>query len=196
MPTSDYRNIPEIIRLVHEQYPYNQSILDIGVGYGKYGALLREYLDVFGHHENFGSRSHVIDGIEACGRYIQEHQRAIYDNITIGDARDIVPRFPSRLYDVILLLDVLEHFSKEDGLKLLKECARVGLTTIIATPAEFGEQGAVYENEYERHLSVWTTTEICEAFAPLSCGIEGLGIAGGIIVVSNPTTVLNRTNKR
>ena len=44
MPTSWYQAVPAIIDLVHMDGP--QSILDIGVGFGKYGVLLRESIDI------------------------------------------------------------------------------------------------------------------------------------------------------
>ncbi len=44
MPTSDLHNIAPVISVMSRLNP--RSVLDIGCGFGKYGVLLREYLDV------------------------------------------------------------------------------------------------------------------------------------------------------
>lgn len=40
MPTSWYNVIPEILSLIEKHKP--RSILDIGIGFGKYGVLIRK----------------------------------------------------------------------------------------------------------------------------------------------------------
>ncbi|MGF9965198.1 hypothetical protein [Bacillus rhizoplanae] len=44
MPSSIYQAIPDILQHIIVEEP--MSILDVGVGFGKYGLLLREALDV------------------------------------------------------------------------------------------------------------------------------------------------------
>ena len=44
MPSSSPIHIPIVISIVRQMQP--QSLLDIGVGFGKWGHLFREYLDV------------------------------------------------------------------------------------------------------------------------------------------------------
>ena len=51
MPTSYPHQINEIVRLVLAVNP--ASLLDIGVGFGKYGFLAREYLELFGESEQY-----------------------------------------------------------------------------------------------------------------------------------------------
>ena len=43
MPTSQFRQLNEIVEAIVFSKP--RSVLDIGVGYAKYGVLTREYLD-------------------------------------------------------------------------------------------------------------------------------------------------------
>jgi ubiquinone/menaquinone biosynthesis C-methylase UbiE len=45
MPTSYLNNIPDIITAIKSQNP--KSILDVGCGFGKYGFLIREYLELW-----------------------------------------------------------------------------------------------------------------------------------------------------
>ena len=53
-----------------------------------------------------------IDGIEACPEYITPHHKLIYNNIYIGDALNIIHTIKQN-YDLILLIDIFEHFSYE-----------------------------------------------------------------------------------
>jgi SAM-dependent methyltransferase len=147
MPTSYFSHIGLIIDIMIRLKP--KSILDVGVGYGKFGMLAREFVD----YAHFQKREIKIDGIEIFAPYIQDGQRFYYDNIFNDDALKIIPSLGR--YDLILILDVLEHFSKANGERLLNECLKHGGHLIIVTPLEMGIQEAVYGNKNERHLFQW-----------------------------------------
>ena len=86
MPSSQHQQISKIIDYVMTIDP--KSVLEIGVGFGKYGLLCREYLEFWKGDvdwqlpikENWERR---IDGIEAFESYINKHQDYIYDNLYI-----------------------------------------------------------------------------------------------------------------
>jgi SAM-dependent methyltransferase len=153
MPSSSIFQIPLIIERSVALDP--KSVLDIGIGFGKYGYLLREYLDVMRYRYRKNEWVTRIDAIEAHPDYVLTLHQYIYDDIYIGNAAESIKKFPDKFYDLILVIDVLEHFEKEVGLAFLSECKRVGKTTIICTPVNFFEQGAVFNNEYEIHKSVF-----------------------------------------
>ena len=89
------------------------SLLDIGLGNGKIGFLARDLLDtILGQRYKKEEWEIRIDGVEVFPDYIQEFQKAIYDNIIIGDAFDVID--PLGSYDLIFLGDVLEHFEKKE----------------------------------------------------------------------------------
>jgi hypothetical protein len=83
-------------------------------------------------------------------------QRAIYDRIFIGNALDILPQFGADSYDLVLLVDVLEHFSRAEGEKVIAECRRVGRVLIVSTPRVFWHQEDSWGNPFERHQSLWS----------------------------------------
>jgi hypothetical protein len=95
------------------------SVLDIGSGFGKYGVLCREYLELWdGRQEyNFLRR---IDGVEAFKNYITPLHKFIYNNIYTENIIDLVKKL-DYTYDLVLLTDVLEHFTKDEGEWLLKK---------------------------------------------------------------------------
>ena len=73
--------------------------------------------------------------------------------------------FADNSFDVILILDVIEHLTKENGLKLLEEAKRVANKKIVIfTPLWWTSnlyymndpQSAYYGNKYEEHQSLWS----------------------------------------
>jgi len=72
----------------------------------------------------------------------------------IGDAIDILSKLKTN-YDLILLIDVLEHFEKDRGATLLKECARIGRNILVATPHNIGTQMDAFGNPFEIHKFQW-----------------------------------------
>lgn len=138
MPSSFRENIPDILKEIEKANP--KTILDIGFGRGKYGLLVREYYPDM-----------QIDGLEVFNAYIGEVQRAIYGKVyqeNIFEMKEI----PA--YDLYLIIDVIEHWDKEKAHELLKKLTKHG-DVLISTPRAVGEQGAVYGNEWERHVSQW-----------------------------------------
>ena len=72
---------------------------------------------------------------------------------------DALLKIPSRKYDLVLALAILEHFSKEEGISFLNELRRIGRRIILSVPKEWHDQ-VVPENEFETHRSHWTDTEL------------------------------------
>jgi 2-polyprenyl-3-methyl-5-hydroxy-6-metoxy-1,4-benzoquinol methylase len=164
MPSSRPELIPFVINLVMQLQP--RSILEIGTGFGKYGMLFREYLDIWAAASNParlkpGNWQVRIDGIEYFESYITDLQRHIYDRIIIGDAMEEIDKLPS--YDLVFLGDVIEHFPKEDGQLLLKKCLiHANRTVLVTTPNYFNPQGPEYGNAKETHHCLWTREDFAQ----------------------------------
>jgi SAM-dependent methyltransferase len=158
MPTSPWSNLPKIIGIIMDLRPYPSRVLDVGIGYGKYGLLCREYISYWNSSKE--PREVIVDGVEAFEEYIGELQRNIYDNIFIGDALEVLPLMPDNSYDLILLIDVLEHFEREAGIRVIAECRRVGKAVLVSTPRKFFLQEDSWGNPYERHKSLWSKKDL------------------------------------
>jgi SAM-dependent methyltransferase len=152
MPSSHPYQLNEILELIIETNP--GKLLDIGTGFGKYGFLSREYLELWDPDAVYGSHKRQIDGIEAFEPYLTPLHRLIYDRIFTGDAREVLPVLSDR-YDLILMIDVFEHFTHEDGLKVLEECRRCGRNILISVPRILSVQEEVHGNPYETHRYNW-----------------------------------------
>lgn len=152
MPTSHRQQIPDILDLIELSHP--QRLLDIGIGFGKYGLLTREYLEIWEKHDQYGVWQVKLDGIEGFPDYIRPWHKEIYDDIFLGDARTIVPTLTTR-YDMTLIIDVLEHFTYADGWELIQHLEAHTRNILISTPKYVGVQGAEFGNDYEIHRFQW-----------------------------------------
>jgi hypothetical protein len=152
MPSSFLYQIVPVMNAVIELDP--RSILDIGVGWGKYALLCREYLETPGPDGNLLSFERRIDGIEVYEKYLNPVQRSLYSSLYVGNALEVTASL-SRRYDLALLIDVLEHFSQADGVRLLERLSCVADGILIAMPKEYAQSGS-FPNPYERHLFLWS----------------------------------------
>jgi len=152
MPSSHYFQLNEIVDLISLTDP--GKLLDIGVGFGKYGLLAREYLELWKDGGDYQKWVRQIDGIEAFKPYLTPVHKFIYNNIFIGNALDILPDLKDR-YDLILMIDVFEHFTYQDGMNLFRECRKKGKNILISVPITMSAQEAVFGNEFETHKYAW-----------------------------------------
>lgn len=157
MPSSMSHKISPVLEIILASSP--RSVLDVGPGFGKYGVLCREYLDLDSRDPQGAyppPRKIRLDCIEACDRYISPIHRYVYDTVYLGDALDVLPTLPEPTYDLALALDVLEHFSPEDGRRFVQLLLRVARMVLVVTPSRWAQQGAVFVNPFETHRSFWT----------------------------------------
>lgn len=153
MPVSLPRHIPKTVDVLWRLRP--RSILEIGPGFGMYGVLARQYLEVWCAPVPYGERFVTIDCVEIHEPYITDLHRAVYDNIRVADGAEFVKTVPDGCYDLVLLLDVLEHFDRETGTQLLADCRRIARHTLVNVPYPPGPQGTVFGNPHEAHVSSW-----------------------------------------
>lgn len=157
MPSSRPNLIPTVIHVIRQLRP--KSILDVGVGFGKWGHLFREYTDILESEHDPARYQRAnwqvrIDGIEGFPDYITEMHRFLYNDIHLGNASQLIKTLPD--YDIIFMGDVIEHFTLEAGMQFLKDAlARTNKATLISTPKFETEQDELCGNELERHRSLW-----------------------------------------
>ena len=155
MPSSQIENISTVVGWIADLQP--KSILDIGVGFGKYGVLTREYTDIREGRYHREDWKVTIDGIEIFDGYYNPIWE-IYDRVYCQDAVALLPHLKN--YELILLCDVIEHFEKPVGESVLRECIRMATkAVIVSTPSGSYSQGDMFNNDFERHKSEWTIND-------------------------------------
>jgi hypothetical protein len=161
MPSSRPTTIPVVIHLLRQLRP--QSILDVGVGFGKWGHLFREYTDIneAEREPNRYQRQHWqvrIDGIEGHAPYLTEMHRYLYNEVHVGDARSVLAGLP--IYDLVFLGDIIEHFDKPAGIDLLQlALEHAAKAVVVSTPKFETDQENLCGNELERHRSLWAARD-------------------------------------
>jgi hypothetical protein len=158
VPVSIWLGIEDTLQTIVERRP--SCVLDAGAGFGMWGMLLRQYLDVWNGRVQRTDWTTLIDGIEIDERRVQPHARHLYTEILVGDIRTVVPRRAAELrYDVILFGDVIEHLPKEDGRALLD--AAIALAeelVVLRIPLGDGWRREGRE-EPDHHRSQWYVSD-------------------------------------
>lgn len=146
-------NMSRIAQIVRRVQP--RSVLDIGIGFGKFGVIFREYLDILPGRYDKSEWLTRIDGVEVHKPYLTPLHEYIYDNVYETDIWELA--WPQH-YDLVFMGDVIEHFTKPDALDLLK-ILRTKLM-LISTPIGVDKKGSSYRgNTHEEHKHIWTLDE-------------------------------------
>lgn len=151
MPSSHTFQLNEIMELVILTDP--KSILDIGCGNGKYGLLCHERLNLW-DTDDLNNKRVTIDAIEGFPKYITPVHQFIYDKIYLNEVFEALKNI-NKQYDLILLIDVLEHFTEERGERLVSECLNLSRNLVISTPKNIGHQEEAFHNPLEVHRAQW-----------------------------------------
>jgi hypothetical protein len=155
MPVSDYNHISDVLHVVAQFNP--KSVLDVGVGFGKWGVLCREVIDVYQGRLSSSEWQTKIDGVEIFEAYRNSVWSLAYDQVLIGNIFDLIDEMPK--YDLTLLCDVIEHFEKKEGLLLLEKLLAHSKIVVLTSPRGYHVQGAAWGNDHERHLSGWSQND-------------------------------------
>lgn len=152
MPYSDIWNVPVVMGWVSALQP--KRVLDVGVGFGKYGFLCREALEL--SHNRYHRRDWQvrIEGVEIFSEYHTPNWDYAYDKVHIGPAEQVIPTLES--FDVGLFCDVIEHFEKPVGQRVLDALLGRCRQVIVSTPVVFMPQTTTFENEAENHVSFFS----------------------------------------
>ena len=164
MPSSNLAVAPAVLHLIWERRPEGRplQLVDVGPGWGKYGLLVREYVDPSAH----------LAAVEAWAPYVERHPlRAIYDQVLTVDVLEALnlharrgdpdthaaatARSALQLADVVLLADVIEHLPKPQALDLLD---LIPGWAVISTPRDYFHNGEGLPPT-EDHVSHWTLAD-------------------------------------
>ncbi len=90
--------------------------------------------------------------------YEEAARKARHEEVIHADVAGV--DFEEKSFDAVVLLDVIEHLPKEEGLGLLEKMERWAKQKVIVfTPNGFLRQGHYDENPLMEHRSGWTTAE-------------------------------------
>jgi len=147
--------------LAAQVLPGCESLLDVGCG-------ANSPIKEFSKHI---PRSVGVDGflpsIETA------RKQGIHTEYRQSKLMEVDNLFSEREFDVVVGLDVIEHFEKPQGLALIQKLEKLARKRVVLfTPNGFVPQEPVDGNEYQRHLSGWTVEEM-KALGYCVYGING-----------------------
>ena len=95
-------------------------------------------------------------------------QNNTHDELHVYDVRKIDEMFPKKSFDCCAAIDIIEHLSQKEGLKLVNDLENISRNmVIIFTPNGFIEQKDA-ENPFHEHLSGWDVKQMkALGYAPL-----------------------------
>ena len=118
MPIGSFTFVPEIAAYCEQRQP--RTVLDLGMGTGFYGAVVRQWGD--GGVPPWRTR---LIGVEVHAAY-RNPLWALYDVVVETSLVNYLET-QCGLYELILILDVIEHFEPDVGTQVLEQrYVRVG----------------------------------------------------------------------
>jgi predicted TPR repeat methyltransferase len=154
-----------MMRFILQQNP--KRIVDVGCGFGKFGLLCREYLECLKNGVFLSKDWKVhLTAVEVFPAYVQDHHRAIYDDIIFADVSN--PNFLFPKADLVIFGDVLEHIPTWESVisKVPSSC-----DIVIAVPDGPDPQDPAFGNEHERHV----VTFVPEMLQKVGCHVLRVG---------------------
>lgn len=120
------------------------SVVDLGCG------ECSPLVHVRKHFMSIGVDGYLPSIIKS--KKLEIHDRYIYSNL-LSINRKIKPKS----VDVVILLDVVEHFLKQDGFRLLRAAEIIARKKVVVlTPNGFYSQDELGGNPYQVHKSGWS----------------------------------------
>ena len=133
--------------------PKNSTILDLGCGAG---------------HPFIGTNFPVLVGVDLWKKKFEMPE---YDQIWFHDIKEISKLYPQKFFEVITVIDVIEHLEKKDGIKLMEDAEKIAWDkVIIFTPKKWSENKQAvedkrfwsYGNKYNYHKSHWVEKDFTD----------------------------------
>jgi len=101
-------------------------------------------------------------GVDSFGSYLEESKKqGIHSDYLQADIFSACEKMADKSFDCVIALDLIEHLTKNQGLKLIREMERLARRKIIIyTPNGFFSQEDFDYNQAQKHLTGWTVEEL------------------------------------
>lgn len=166
-----FYSVANELRTISQKNLTPLKVLDIGCGNGWYwkseplSTLIKE-------------RAIVLHILDAASVPATLNEIAIFYR---GIAPEALSKFEDNSFDFVVTYDLIEHFSKEDGYRLLYEIDRISkFGSSVFTPNGFVWQPPSLNNVFNAHLSGWTPREMRKL------GWDKQIAAGGLKILHGP----------
>ena len=139
-------NLVTFITAIEANLDDCESVLDVGCGDNSPLRLLNNRFSLVG-----------VDGYKKA--IDSSKKRGIHKKYIYCDVKDLLNKVKQKSFDAVVALDLIEHLTKDDGYKFLKDIEKIAKKKlIIVTPNGFIVQLSK-SNQLQQHLSGWTTED-------------------------------------
>lgn len=153
--TSTARTIPYVIQWMQDLQP--RSILDVGCGWGRWGVLAREVLELWYHRYRPNQWEVHIQGVDINPFNWTPLHDYVYDRVYTDDIRRHAPEYA----ELVIATDVMEHMAKDEAWQTLEMLQRYSAYQIVGVPIGPGwARGGFDNNPFEAHVSAWEFEEL------------------------------------
>ena len=133
-----------VVKSIKDHVPREAKLLDIGCGMKK--------------HEYYTKDVTTIDAWDKLD-----------PDILMDVSKEPLP-FEEDSFDVITMIDFIEHIEKHEGEELLEQCKKIASRIIVFTPLFFNDNSHnvenpncwAYGNPYDYHKSLWTLDDFSD----------------------------------
>lgn len=138
-----------------------ESVLDVGCGHSSVVGMIK--------------RKFKSEGIDIHKETLElSRKKKTHDKFKLGDITKLSTIYPKKSFDACVSVDVIEHFTKKDSLKLIKDMELIASDrVIILTPNGFLEQHDFDGNPHQVHKSGWSKEDL-EKLGYSVYGLRGL----------------------
>jgi hypothetical protein len=165
MGTSNWQNVSYCIDLLRAVQP--RTVLDVGHGFGRWGIVCREFLDVWEGRVRPDDWTTRIVGVDAFGENLQPYHRAFYTELHSVTIEEYLLSHTGE-FDLAILGDVLEHLDPPNARlvaeRLKQRCSYILLNIPLGSD---WAQAELYGNKFEVHRSVWDVASVSDLLPPL-----------------------------
>ncbi|HAO77669.1 MAG TPA: SAM-dependent methyltransferase [Verrucomicrobia subdivision 3 bacterium] len=124
-----------------------ESVLDVGCG-------ISPTMRQLGISQTVGAEGYAPSFMEA-------KRQNTHDQLVQCDVRELSKQFQPRQFDACVALDVIEHLTKPDGLKLIADMEKIARKRVVFfTPSGFLPQHHASNDDLQEHLSGWNPEEM------------------------------------
>lgn len=141
---------------IRDMAEHPSSIVDLGIGYGFWGAFYRNYFN--GRKDGRMAKPFPVrmDGVEGFSGY-EGPMWDLYDNIYRFNIEHIALQHFLPKYDLTICIDVLEHLTRATGESILQNSRSA---FIGVCQAMYDEKQAPFGNVLEDHITMWTEADL------------------------------------
>jgi len=151
-------------------------ILDVACGFGRWGCLLTT--NAWESRYLSGKPLEIV-GLDGHSDNVRLARRFnVYSEVIEG----LIPPlpFPDGAFDTVLLIEIIEHLHKDDGMYLISEAKRVASERVILSTPNYpayrdGHETMTGYNDLEAHRSYWSRHDL----SGLGFRLYGAGWAKG-----------------